>query len=73
MFKKCTFVGALLACALLGTQTLPKCRLLPSEMLASPVDGNQIGSSELAGVHTKALFRRSCKAGLLLDPSFRSR
>jgi quercetin dioxygenase-like cupin family protein len=32
-------------------------------MLASPVDGNQIGSSELAGVHTKVLFGDPVKPG----------
>jgi quercetin dioxygenase-like cupin family protein len=63
MLKRCGFVGALLAYALLGTQSLPKMRLLPSEMLASPLDGNQIGSSELAGVHTKVLFGDPTKAG----------
>jgi quercetin dioxygenase-like cupin family protein len=63
MFKKCAFIGALLAFALLGTQSLPKMRLLPSEMLAIPVDGNQIGSSELAGVHTKVLFGDPAKPG----------
>jgi hypothetical protein len=64
MFKKCAFIGALFALALLGTQSLPRMRLLPSEMLAMPVDGNQIGSSELAGVHTKVLYGDPAKPGL---------
>ena len=63
MFRKCALVGTLLACALLGTQSLPKMRLLPSEMLGSTLDGNQIGSSELAGVHTKVLVGDPAKPG----------
>jgi hypothetical protein len=63
MFRKCAFVGALLACTLLGAQSLPEMRLLPSEMLASKLDGNQIGSSALAGVHTKVLFGDPAKPG----------
>jgi hypothetical protein len=63
MFRKRAFVGALLAYTLLGAQSLPEMRLPPSEMLATTVDGNQIGSSELAGVHTKVLFGNPAKPG----------
>jgi hypothetical protein len=63
MFRKCAFVGVLHACVLLGAQSLPKIRLLPTEMPANPLDGNQIGSSELAGVHTKVLFGDPTKPG----------
>jgi len=38
-------------------------RMLPAEMRGGAVDGNQIGSSGLAGVHTKVLFGDPSKAG----------
>lgn len=63
MFRKCMFAGALFAYGLLGTRSLPEMRLLPSEMLTSTLDGNRIGSSELAGVHTKVLFGDPAKPG----------
>jgi quercetin dioxygenase-like cupin family protein len=63
MFRKCALVGMLLAYGLLGTQPLPEMRLLPSEILASKLDGNQIGSSELTGVRTKVLFGDPAKPG----------
>jgi hypothetical protein len=63
MIKKCALVGTLLAYGLLGTQSLPKMRLLPSEIIVSTLDGNQIGSSQLAGVHTKVLFGDPAKPG----------
>ena len=56
MFRKCALVGTLLAYGLLWAQSLPRMRLLPSEIVVSTLDGNQIGSSQLAGVHTKVLF-----------------
>ena len=37
--------------------------MLPAEMRGGAVDGNQIGSSRLAGVHTKVLFGDPSKAG----------
>ena len=37
-------------------QPLSEMRLTPSEITTSALDGNQIGSSKLAGVHTKVLF-----------------
>src|SRR5260370_9462855 len=45
-------------------QSLPEIRMLPAEMRGGAVDGNQIGSSGLAGVHTKVLFGDPSKAGL---------
>jgi uncharacterized RmlC-like cupin family protein len=44
-------------------QTLPQMRMTPAEIKASPTDSNQIGSSKLAGVHTKVLFGDPTKAG----------
>src|SRR6476646_11082844 len=49
--------------SLLCAQSLPEMRMLPEEMRGSAVDGNQIGSSCLAGVHTKVLFGDPSKAG----------
>ena len=56
------FAGPLLA-SLLCAQALPEMRMLPTEMRGGEVDGNQIGSSGLAGVHTKVLFGDPSKAG----------
>src|ERR1700759_481077 len=49
--------------SLLFSQSLPEMRMLPTEMRGDAVDGNQIGSSGLAGVHTKVLFGDPSKAG----------
>ena len=49
--------------SLLCAQSLPEMRMLPAEMRGGAVDGNQIGSSGLAGVHTKVLFGDPSKAG----------
>ena len=38
-------------------------RMPPSEISGGPIDGNQVGSSGLAGVHTKVLFGDPSKAG----------
>jgi len=38
-------------------------RMTPAEIKTGPTDNNQIGSSELAGVHTKVLFGDPAKAG----------
>ena len=45
-------------------QTLPQMRMTPAEINVSPTDNNQIGSSGLAGVHTKVLFGDPAKAGV---------
>src|SRR6202521_2929728 len=59
--------------SLLCAQSLPEMRMLPEEMRGGAGDGNQIGSSGLAGVHTKVLFGDPSKAGfysiLLFVPS----
>ena len=44
-------------------QSLPEMRMTPAEMRASALDSNQIGSSGLAGVHTKVLFGDPAKEG----------
>src|ERR1700726_37034 len=49
--------------SLLCAQSLPEMRMLPEEMRGGAVDGNQIGSSGLAGVHTKVVFGDPSKAG----------
>jgi hypothetical protein len=49
--------------SLLCAQSLPEIRMLPAEMRGGVVDGNQIGSSGLVGVHTKVLFGDPSKAG----------
>ena len=49
--------------SLLCAQSLPEMRMLPTEMRVSAADANQIGSSGLAGVHTKVLFGDPSKAG----------
>jgi hypothetical protein len=56
-------LAGLLLAALLCAQSLPEMRLLPAEMRDDVVDGNQIGSSGLAGVDTKVLFGDPSKAG----------
>jgi len=47
----------------LCAQSLHEMRMLPAEIRGGAVDGNQIGSSGLAGVHTKVLFGDPSKAG----------
>ena len=65
MAKKLFTVAALFAIAVLpaAAQSLPQMRLTPSEIKGSALDNNQIGSSGLAGVHTKVLFGDPSKAG----------
>src|SRR5260370_31034870 len=59
--------------SLLCAQSLPEMRMLPEEMRGGAVDGNQIGSSGLACVHTRELFGDPSTAGfysiLLLLPA----
>jgi uncharacterized RmlC-like cupin family protein len=65
MFK--SMVATLLCIASLTlaarAQTLPQMRMTPTEIKGSPTDNNQIGSSGLAGVHTKVLFGDPTKSG----------
>jgi uncharacterized RmlC-like cupin family protein len=54
-------------------QSLPEMRMTPSEIAASSLDSNQIGSSGVPGVHTKVIFGDPSKVGfytiLLLVPA----
>ena len=45
----------LAAASAAAAQSLPEMRMTPEEIGASPLDGNQVGSSGLPGVHTKVL------------------
>ncbi len=60
-----TFLIAILCfwSASAAAQSLPEMRLTPAEIQASSVDSNQIGSSGVAGVHTKVVFGDPSKAG----------
>ena len=44
-------------------QSLPEIRMTPSEIQALPPDNNQIGSSKVAGVHTRVIFGDPSKQG----------
>ena len=46
-----------------GAQALPEMRMSPAEIQKLPLDNNQIGSSGLAGIHTKVIFGDPSKAG----------
>ncbi len=65
MFKKIVVTLLCIASSTLAVsaQTLPQMRMTPAEIKGSPTDNNQIGSSGLAGVHTKVLFGDPAKAG----------
>jgi quercetin dioxygenase-like cupin family protein len=52
-----------LAYVALRAESLPQMRMSPSEVRGSALDGSQVGSSGLAGVHTKVLFGDPSKAG----------
>jgi len=52
-----------LAANLALAQSLAEMRMTPTEIGASTLDSNQIGSSGVAGVHTKVLFGDPAKAG----------
>src|SRR3982074_2100243 len=62
-FMRMRVLAGLSLASLLCAQSLPEMRILPAEMRGGAVDGNQIGSSGLAGVHTKVLFGDPSKAG----------
>ena len=53
----------LLVASTASAQALPQMRLTPGEILGSAVDGNQIGTSGLPGVHTKVLVGDPAKVG----------
>jgi quercetin dioxygenase-like cupin family protein len=63
MFRTVILTGLSLAPFVLHAQALPQMRMPPSEVRGSALDSNQIGSSGLAGVHTKVLFGDPAKAG----------
>jgi hypothetical protein len=63
MPKKMALAGLTIASLILGGQSLPEIRMLPSEVPRDVGDGNQVGSSKLAGVHTKVLFGDPSKPG----------
>jgi quercetin dioxygenase-like cupin family protein len=63
MFRKFVLTGLSLASFTLNAQSLPEMRMPPSEIRGSALDSNQVGSSGLAGVHTKVLFGDPSKAG----------
>jgi quercetin dioxygenase-like cupin family protein len=61
---KCAAIAALwLIATAASAQSLPEMRMTPAEIQALPLDDNQIGSSKLAGVHTKVVFGDPSKAG----------
>ena len=62
MLRNLVFAATLGFNALLA-QSIVEMRLLPAEMRDRPLDGNQIGSSQLAGVHTKVLSGDPSKPG----------
>lgn len=54
----------LVACASTpAQQPMSQMRTTPTELATAPADTNQIGSSKLAGVHTKVLYGDPTKAG----------
>lgn len=62
MFKIVITAMCLLA-ASPATRSFPELRMTLAEMRSSESDGNQIGSSGLAGVHTRVLLGDPTKAG----------
>jgi quercetin dioxygenase-like cupin family protein len=63
MIKKLILTAVALAGFSLHAESLAEMRMAPAEIRGSSVDGNQIGSSGLAGVHTKVRFGDPSKAG----------
>jgi quercetin dioxygenase-like cupin family protein len=53
----------LVAASTAFAQSLPEMRMTPAEIRASALGNNQIGSSGVAGVHTKVLFGDPSKTG----------
>src|SRR5438876_173863 len=51
------------ASAATTSSSLPEMRMTPAEVLTGVFGNSQIGSSKLAGVHTKILFGEPAKAG----------
>jgi quercetin dioxygenase-like cupin family protein len=63
MLKNFVIAGLSVASFTLNAQSPPEMRMAASEIRGSALDGNQVGSSGLAGVHTKVLFGDPSKAG----------
>jgi len=63
MPRKKVLAGLTVASLILYGQSLPEIRMLPTEAPRGAGDGNQVGSSKLAGVHTKVLFGDPSKPG----------
>ena len=53
----------LVAASAATTSSLPEMRMTPAEVSSGEVGDSRIGSSKLAGVHTKILFGEPAKAG----------
>jgi hypothetical protein len=71
MLKRIAFVVCFLAGACASTSSsLPEMRMTPAEVRSGGSSESQIGSSKLAGVHTKVLFRDPAKAGFYSIPLF---
>ena len=72
---KSVLIGVLLSLAASSAtaQSLPKMRMTPEEVRATAFNGNQVGSSRVAGIQTKVLFGDPAKAGfytiLLIVPA----
>lgn len=69
MFIRSIIKGLLIAAVYLvavssaAAQSLPEMRLTPGEIRSSTLDNNQIGSSNLPGIHTKVIFGDPSKVG----------
>lgn len=63
IIKKFAIAALSLATASAIAQSLPEMRMTPTEIQASALDNNQIGSSGLSGVHTKVIFGDPSKVG----------
>lgn len=59
----CVVQFCVVAVALASAQSLPEMRMTIDEIRGSALDNNQIGSSGVAGVHTKVVFGDPAKAG----------
>src|SRR5277367_4055771 len=63
MPRKKVLAGLTVASLILYGQSLPEIRMLPTDAPRGAGDGNQVGSSKLAGVHTEVLFGDPSKPG----------
>ena len=67
MLKRLMFVALCLVCLVAlsapPAPSLSQMRMTPAEVRVGAFDGNQVGSSGVAGIHTKVLFGDPAKAG----------